>query len=520
MGASVNPAVTDHLLTAKLSAAIVTDGPILAWQTAVIDAVEALEGVAIARWDRMLPGPATDPGLGGSGPMAVVPVPDSLSAVRDRAGVPVDVALDLRLGSDLQEVGSAGETWTFVFGNAMSRAPERVARVAYVQDRPMRVALIAAPGDRVLREGLLAWHRGSQLDRLLLDTAGWPAGELLKRLDGSQPPAESSRDGKPAGRADALPEPVLRIASVGRRLWNMPRAVLEHDDWNVGVIDAPIETVVRARAGLPTAWLPLRPGRFAADPFGAHVGDDLHVFFEDYDQREGRGTIAHVAFGPDGTSTEPETVLDVGVHASYPYLIEDQGETFMLPETSAARELILYRARDWPRGWRAEVTLLPDFPAVDASVTRVGDRWWMFATSADLGPTHNLFIWHAPALTGPWEPHELNPVKTDARSARPGGTPFVVDGTLYRPSQYCVGGYGAQLTICRVDTLTTRSFSETPVATIPPPPGSPQPDGFHTLSAAGPRTLVDGKRRHLVPGALQRSIERRARPVTRRIGRG
>jgi hypothetical protein len=503
-----------------LSIAIVTDGPILAWQAAVLDAIDATDRVTIARWDRMLPGLTTDRDLGGTGPLAVVTVPARLSDIRDRTDVTVDVALDLRLGSDLGPVDDAIESWFFTFGDTMSRTPERVARIAYIQDRPMRVALVAAPGDLVLREGLLAWQRGSQLDRLLLDTASWPAGAMIDRLDGIDDPATSSGDASRAPGADGVPAPILRVAALGRRLWNVPRAVLEHDDWNVGVIDAPIESVVRARAELPIAWLPLRPGRFAADPFGVHVDGTLHVFFEDYDQREGRGTIAHVCMGSDGSWTEPETVLDVGVHASYPYLIEDQGETFMLPETSAARESVLYRATDWPHGWQPVATLLTGFPAVDASVTRVGDRWWMFATSADRGPTHNLFIWHAPALTGPWEPHALNPVKTDARSARPGGTPFSVDGVLYRPSQHCVGGYGAQLTICRVDTLTSRAFSETPVATLPPPPGSPQPDGFHTLSAAGPRTLVDGKRRHLVPGALQRSIERRARPVTRRMVRG
>lgn len=503
-----------------LSMAIVTDGPIRAWQVAVLEAFRAVDRMAIGRWDRILPSAATEGVQVSTGPLAVVAVPDILLEVRDLGDVEVDIALDLRLGSDLSPADGTLETWYFTFGDGMSREPERAARLAYIRDRPMHVALVSTAGPRILREGLLAWQRGGQLDRLLLDTAGWPAGEAIKRVEAPEPPSASSGDAPPPPQADGVPMPVLRIASVGRRLWNMPRAVLEHDDWNVGVMEAPIDAVYHAGADVPITWFPLRPGRFAADPFGVDVEGTLHVFFEDYDQREGRGTIAHVAISADGSRTDPEIVLDVGVHASYPFLVRDQGVTFMLPETSAARESVLYEATDWPRGWRRAATMLPDFPAVDASVVRIDDRWWMFATSAARGPNHSLFIWHAPALTGPWTAHEGNPVKTDVRSARPGGTPFVIDGVLYRPSQDCADGYGAKLTICRVDTLTTTAFSETPVATLPPPAGSPQPDGFHTLSAAGRYTLVDGKRRHLVAGALERTAERRLRPLTRRIGLG
>ena len=210
-----------------------------------------------------------------------------------------------------------------------------------------------------------------------------------------------------------------------------------------------------------------------------------------------------------GRQGDPERVLDPGVHTSYPFLVEDQGSVFLLPETAAAGKLVLYEAVDFPRHWRPVATLLDDVPAVDASVIEYGGEWWMFATRLDRGANHNLFIWHGPELTGPWTPHARNPVKTDARSARPGGTPFVSDGRLYRPSQDDSHGYGGRLVVNEVEVLTPRAFAERPVRWIEPPQGSPYPDGLHTLSGAGTRTLVDGNARHFVRETFRRDVAAR-----------
>ena len=109
----------------------------------------------------------------------------------------------------------------------------------------------------------------------------------------------------------------------------------------------------------------------------------------------------------------------------------------------------------------------------------------------------------------------MNPVKSDIRSSRPGGTPFVVDGVLHRPSQDDSRVYGGRLVINRVVELTPDRFGEEPVRAVGPDPA--YPDGLHTLSAAGRRTLVDGNHRHLVPDAFRRVATRQARAVRRRI---
>ena len=183
----------------------------------------------------------------------------------------------------------------------------------------------------------------------------------------------------------------------------------------------------------------------------------------------------------------------------------------MIPETAEEGRLVLYEATDFPRGWRPAVTLLDDAPAIDASVVQHEGRWWMFGSRLDRGHNHSLFVWHAPALTGPWTPHAANPVKTDAGSARSGGTPFVVNGTLYRPSQDSSISYGRRIIVNRVDVLTPTAYAETPVRAVEPPAGSPYPDGLHTLAAVGARTLIDGDREHFVAASLRYKVASRLR---------
>jgi hypothetical protein len=110
------------------------------------------------------------------------------------------------------------------------------------------------------------------------------------------------------------------------------------------------------------------------------------------------------------------------------------------------------------------------------------------------GANSELHLWFAEALEGPWTVHPGNPVKIDVRSARPAGSPFYIDGVLYRPAQDCSSTYGARVMINRVLELTRTGFREEVAAAVNPDPKGKYPAGLHTLSAMGERTLVDGKR--------------------------
>ena len=105
-----------------------------------------------------------------------------------------------------------------------------------------------------------------------------------------------------------------------------------------------------------------------------------------------------------------------------------------------------------------------------------------------------------------WSQNQHLQVKFDVRSARPGGTPFVSEGILYRPAQDCSESYGCRLSINRVTRLSPSAFSEETVRVLSPWPDWPYPHGFHTLSAAGNWTILDAKRMTFLPALAKRRV--------------
>lgn len=288
-------------------------------------------------------------------------------------------------------------------------------------------------------------------------------------------------------------------------------AAIRHDEWNVGIAAVPIAHFLADRPLPEVSWLPRRPGRYAADPFGLVHGGRDHILFEDYSHADGTGVISHVSIGNDGAWTEPEVVLEIDVHASYPFLIERPDAVYMVPETARAGEVALYRADAFPRGWGKVAVLLEDWPGSDTTIIEHGGRWWMFGTRRGPDEAAELYVWCAPELIGPWTPHRRNPVKVDPASARSAGTPFVCDGTLYRPAQDCSHGYGDRIVINRMVELTEARFTEVPVGVVEPDRAGTYPAGLHTISAIGDRTLLDSRRFVFSPDAFRRRLADRMR---------
>jgi hypothetical protein len=268
-----------------------------------------------------------------------------------------------------------------------------------------------------------------------------------------------------------------------------------HDHWNIGIVDAPIHAFLERDGTLEVKWFPLPPrGTYFADPFGLPRESGTEVLFEEFDFRSSEGSISWARAEADGCVSPPRPAIELPFHASYPFLVERGGSVFCIPETAEAREVSLYRAVEFPHRWAKDATLIPGFAGLDNTLVERDGRFWLYNTDRDDGPFSKLRVWYAPDLRGPWKPHPANPVKTDLGSARPAGTPFVLDGELYRPSQDSSKGYGGSVVLNRVLRMTTTEYREERAATVAPFRDGPHRHGIHTLSAVGDRTLVDGKR--------------------------
>lgn len=271
-----------------------------------------------------------------------------------------------------------------------------------------------------------------------------------------------------------------------------------YDIWRSGFIRRGLNSVLET--GGPSAeevtWLPQGGTfQFNADPFGIERDGVLTVFVEAFDYRVRRGEIHFYQYDASNTLIGQGVALAEPFHLSYPSLIEDGGELYLLPEGYKSGGLTLYRCRRFPDQWEP-VQRLGDVAAIDATVVRDGDLWWMFY--AVQGPEdqamRELHVAWSENLKGPWTPHTANPVRSGFETSRPGGTAFRHDGALHLPVQDCTTTYGAAVSLLRIDDLTPSTFSVQVVARLEPDKLLPEfGDGLHTFSGHGDVTCIDVK---------------------------
>jgi hypothetical protein len=269
------------------------------------------------------------------------------------------------------------------------------------------------------------------------------------------------------------------------------RSALYHDQWALAWrvhpgTPGPDPGFNRYRTVLPPR------DRFWADPFPVAHADGFYVFVEEFPYRNDKGHIALLDVDRSGATRSVQTVLERPHHLSYPFVFDWRGERYMIPETGSERRVEVYRARAFPFDWRPEAVLLDGLYAVDATLAEVDRTWWMFANVGVTGALNydELHIFHAPTPLGPWKPHRRNPVKSDARSARPAGRLFYWNGQLYRPSQDCSGQYGSAIVINRVTHLSASEFREEAVSRIEPK-WDRRLLGTHTVNSAPGISAVD-----------------------------
>jgi hypothetical protein len=216
--------------------------------------------------------------------------------------------------------------------------------------------------------------------------------------------------------------------------------------------------------------LPCPSDRFYADPFLIERNGRAFLFFEDFRYKLGRACISYCEIFQDGTCTKPTVALNFPYHLSYPFVFEDEGTLYMIPESRSRRNIALYRAIDFPGTWVPDTILLNDVHAVDTTIIRMDGKYWMFAGTSDgrYSNSDELSVFFSDALRGPWTPHPRNPIVSDVRRARPAGKLFYHDGKLIRPSQDCSKEYGYGLVFSEVIKLTQTEYEERTISRLDP----------------------------------------------------
>ena len=174
-----------------------------------------------------------------------------------------------------------------------------------------------------------------------------------------------------------------------------------------------------------------------ADPFLFEKKDgSFYCFVELMDNHVKRGQIAVY----DSLTKKTSVVVSDRVHMSFPFIFEKEGTVYMIPETSAAKELRLYEASSFPFEWKLAKVLLRDRMVVD-SVLIFRDSAVFLVLYDIASKPYCLEVYQFN-----WDRLEVGDfvdrVEDPEKIFRPAGGAFEVNGATIFPTQKGTKSYG------------------------------------------------------------------------------
>lgn len=234
--------------------------------------------------------------------------------------------------------------------------------------------------------------------------------------------------------------------------------------------------------------------RFWADPHVIFRNGIYYIFIEELIYSENKGFISVIEMDESGNCKDPVKILEEPYHLSYPFVFEDSGETYMIPESKGNDNIQLYKCHNFPYQWELEKVLMDDVKAVDTTIKLYKGKYWMFTNivkkqGADIDD--ELYLFYSDQLvTDQWTSHPKNPVISDVRKARSAGKLFIKDNKLFRPSQNCSKIYGYGIQINEILELSLEYYKEEIVDSILPN-WEPNLIGTHSFCECNTLTVID-----------------------------
>lgn len=234
--------------------------------------------------------------------------------------------------------------------------------------------------------------------------------------------------------------------------------------------------------------------RFWADPHIAEENNKYYIFIEELIYGENKGFISVLEMDPQGNYSDPVSVLKENYHLSFPFIIKDNGNFYMIPESKENKRIQLYKSVDFPYKWQLEKVLMDNVRAVDTVIIPLDNKYWMFTNIVEnegASPNDELFLfWSDNLVSDNWIGHPENPIVSDVKSARMAGSLFYHNGNLYRPSQNCSKHYGYGIQLNQVLEINETSYQEKTVDSVYPE-WDKKVKSTHSLSYTGNLTVID-----------------------------
>lgn len=273
--------------------------------------------------------------------------------------------------------------------------------------------------------------------------------------------------------------------------------------WGIGFANANIQNVLLQKAWPKNiTWLPIQHSlNFIADPFiFKNKQGNLFVLYEDFSPEQ-NGFIAIKALDEQFNTINEKILLQTNTHLSYPFIIEEAGTTYIIPETQQTNNLIAYPFNFETLSVEKGIPILNNTGILDATFLKYDNKYWIFASVGDgINFNNQLNIYYADGLFGQYTPHQNNPVKNNLDGSRPAGAIIQIADTYYRPAQNCKAYYGQSITINKIKTLTTTCFEEEVHCILTADAFKYYTDGVHTINSIKDEIIViDGIKMIFMP---------------------
>ncbi len=201
---------------------------------------------------------------------------------------------------------------------------------------------------------------------------------------------------------------------------------------------------------------------YLADPFPVFHQGIIYVFAEKYDKIANKASI--VCASMQGNELQDyQIIIQENWHLSYPYVFEENGVYFLIPESAETGKLYLYQASNFPFQWERKSVFF-EAEAYDPTIFQNDGKYWLFVNQKPhpaCSSFDELNLYFCDSLHTPdWKAHPMNPIVSDVRKSRPAGKLFHQDGKLYRPAQDSGKRYGHRIAVQEIVKLTESDYEE------------------------------------------------------------
>ena len=202
-----------------------------------------------------------------------------------------------------------------------------------------------------------------------------------------------------------------------------------------------------------------------ADPFLFVKNDTLYLFYEDKPIRE-NAWISMVSTKDLKHWSKPITVLKETCHLSYPWVFEQGGHIYMIPETWGLKSIRLYEANEDLTSFTYVRTILKDdneytngFSFSDTSIYFKNGFYYLFTTINE-GTCNILKIYMSKEFDRDYVEHPMSPICTNNKYGRNAGSLIEYSKKLYRVAQDCENRYGDNVNLLEVLELNPVKYKE------------------------------------------------------------